>query len=76
MNKILEIIMCVFLVCAFTFFIIRLTALVVQTKGVTPILKVYNDAIVQCKDDACRQYVNVFYVRALRELTGEPSNAN
>lgn len=41
-------------------------------QGVTPILRLYNDTIVQCKDDACRQYVNVFYVRVLRELTSEP----
>lgn len=40
-------------------------------QGVTPILRLYNDAIVQCKDDACRQYMTMFYVRTLRELNNE-----
>lgn len=44
--------------------------------GVENILNTYNNAIVQCKDDACRQYVNVFYVRALHELTSGVDSGN
>lgn len=74
MNKTLEIIICAFLMLALAFFIVMVISLAEQTKGVNPILKMYNKVMTQCSDDACRKYTNVFYIQILRDLTGEPVN--
>ena len=72
MEKFKELICWFFLaLIAFVFFMLGLFIADQNNKGVTPILKLYNDAVVQCKDEACRQYMTTFYIRVLRDLTSE-----